>query len=363
MLAKVTLMAIQQGRIDVHHHVIPPAFVATMQAKGIQKVAGALLPKWTPEKSIAVMDANGIQTAIASLSAPGVHFGDGPAQAVDLARRCNEFCAGMMARYPGRFGFFAVLPMPFTAHACSEAIYALEVLKADGVVLLGSTDGHFLGDPLFDELMSELDRRRAVVFVHPNLHATSIDIALDMPGFLIEFLCDTTRAAVNLILTGTQEKYPHTRWILAHAGGFLPFVAGRLSAVDLGDLQRHVPQGVQHYIERFYFDTALSPSRYSMVALKELVDPSHILFGSDFPFAPAPATALQCRTLDTCDVFAEPTRYGIARGHALELFPQYRRPDEVVTASPIFKDESMAGRLRRAMTRPMSALAESMRDR
>lgn len=140
-------------------------------------------------------------------------------------------------------------------------------------------------------------------------------------------------------------------------------MAGRLSAVDLGDLQRHVPQGVQHYIERFYFDTALSPSRYSMVALKELVDPSHILFGSDFPFAPAPATALQCRTLDTCDVFAEPTRYGIARGHALELFPQYRRPDEVVTASPIFKDESMAGRLRRAMTRPMSALAESMRDR
>lgn len=356
-------MAIKQGRIDVHHHVIPPAFVAAMQAKGIEKVAGALLPKWTPEKSIAVMDANGTQTAITSLSAPGVHFGDGAAQAVELARRCNEYSAEMAVQYPGRFGFFAVLPMPFTAQACSEAIYALDVLKADGVVLLGSTDGHFLGDPLFDELMSELDRRRAVVFVHPNLHETSVNIGLNMPGFLIEFLCDTTRAAINLILTGTQEKYPNTRWILAHAGGFLPFVAGRLSTVNIPDLERNAPKGVQHYIERFYFDTALSPSRYSMVALKELVDPSHILFGSDFPFAPAPASALQCRTLDESDLFPEPVKYGIVRGHALELFPQYRHSDEIVAALPVFENESLAGRLRRAMTGPMSSLAESMRNR
>lgn len=356
-------MSIKQGRIDVHHHVIPPAFVETMQAKGIEKVAGALLPKWVPEKSIAVMDANGIQTAITSLSAPGVHFGDGAAQAVDLARRCNEFSAGMVAQYPGRFGFFAVLPMPFTEQACAEAIYALDVLKADGVVLLGSTDGHFLGDPLFDELMSELDRRRAVVFVHPNLHETSINIGLNMPGFLIEFLCDTTRAAINLILSGTQEKYPNTRWILAHAGGFLPFVAGRLGTVDIPNLERNAPRGVQHYIERFYFDTALSPSKYSMVALKELVDPSHILFGSDFPFAPAPASALQCRTLDESDVFAEQAKYGINRGNALKLFPQYRRSDEVIAASPIFESESVSGRLKRAITGPMSSLVENMRNR
>ncbi|MCY1496100.1 Amidohydrolase [compost metagenome] len=334
-----------------------------MQAKGIEKVAGAPLPKWVPENSIAVMDANGIQTAITSLSAPGVHFGDGVAQAVELARRCNEFSAGMMEQYPGRFGFFAVLPMPFTEKACAEAIYALDHLNADGVVLLGSTDGHFLGDPRFDELMSELDRRRAVVFVHPNLHATSVNIGLNIPGFLIEFLCDTTRAAINLILSGTQEKYPNTRWILAHAGGFLPFVARRLATVKLPDVEKNAPKGVQHYIERFYFDTALSPSKYSMVALKELVDPSHILFGSDFPFAPAPASALQCRTLDESDLFSEQIKYGITRGHALELFPRYRLSDEVVAAQPIFESESVSGRLRRAMTGPMSSLVESMRNR
>ncbi|HBP4632906.1 TPA: amidohydrolase [Pseudomonas aeruginosa] len=356
-------MAVKQGRIDVHHHVIPPAFVETMQAKGIEKVAGAPLPKWMPENSIAVMDANGIQTAITSLSAPGVHFGDGVAQAVELARRCNEFSAGMMEQYPGRFGFFAVLPMPFTEQACAEAIHALDHLNASGVVLLGSTDGHFLGDSRFDELMNELDRRRAVVFVHPNLHETSVNIGLNMPGFLIEFLCDTTRAAINLILSGTQEKYPNTRWILAHAGGFLPFVAGRLAAVDIPDLEKKAPKGLRHYIERFYFDTALSPSKYSMVALKELVDPSRILFGSDFPFAPAPASALQCRTLDESDLFPEQVKYGIARGHALDLFPQYRHSDEVVAALPIFDSESVSGRLRRAMTGPMSSLVESMRNR
>lgn len=356
-------MSVKQGRIDVHHHVIPPAFVEAMQTKGIDKVAGAPLPKWAAEKSIAVMDANGIQTAITSLSAPGVHFGGGVAQASELARRCNEFSADMAVRYPGRFGFFAVLPMPFTEAACAEAVYALDVLKADGVVLLGSTDGHFLGDARFDELMSELDRRRATIFVHPNLHATSERIGLNMPGFLIEFLCDTTRAAVNLILSGTQEKYPNSRWILAHAGGFLPFVAGRVAAASTPLLESTAPKGVMHYIQRFYFDTALSPSRYSMAALKELVDPTRILFGSDFPFAPAPASALQCRTLDESDLFSEQVKYGIARGNALDLLPQYRLADEVVTAEPVFENDSVSARLRRAMTGPMSSLVENMRNR
>lgn len=356
-------MSVKQGRIDVHHHVIPPAFVEAMQAKGIDKVAGALLPKWTAEKSIAVMDANGIQTAITSLSAPGVHFGDGVGPAAELARRCNEFSAAMAVRYPGRFGFFAVLPMPFTEAACAEAIHALDVLKADGVVLLGSTDGYFLGDARFEELMSELDRRHATVFVHPNLHVTSENIGLDMPGFLIEFLCDTTRAAVNLILSGTLERYPNIRWILAHAGGFLPFVAGRVALAQILDVHDRAPKGVLHYIQRFYFDTALSPSRYSMVALKELVDPTHILFGSDFPFAPAPVTALQCHTLAESDLFAEPVQYGISRSHALELFPRYRLADEVVTAQPIFAGESISGRIKRAMTGPMASLGESMRNR
>ncbi|MBD9599813.1 putative TIM-barrel fold metal-dependent hydrolase [Pseudomonas sp. F-14 TE3623] len=357
-------MSIKQGRIDVHHHIIPPSFVGTMSARGLHKVAGAPLPSWTPEKSIEVMDANGIERAVTSLSAPGVHFGGGVQQANVLARSCNEFAADMRSRYPARFGNFAVLPMPFTEAACAEAIYALDVLKAEGVVLLGSTDGVFLGDSRFDELMAELDRRKTVVFVHPNMHETSESIGLQTPGFLIEFLCDTTRAAVNLILSGTMERYPGINWILAHSGGFLPFVAWRVSLANaLPEFQNAAPQGVMTYIRRFYFDTALSPSRFSMAALKELVEPSHILFGSDFPFAPAPATALQCQTLDSSNMWSPSIQHGINRGHALSLFPQFKQANEVVSPAPIYEGESFAQRFRRSLTRPMGALAERMRNR
>lgn len=316
------------SRIDVHHHLIPPAFTRTMAAKGLKEVAGAPLPNWTVEQSVAVMDANGIGTALTSLSAPGVYFGD-VQEARDLARSCNEFAADMAIRYPGRFGSFAVLPMPFTDHACAEAIYALDVLHADGVVLLGSTEGKFLGDPSFDELMAELDRRKTIVFVHPNIHQTSTQLGLSMPGFLVEFLCDTTRAAANLILSGTLERYPNIRWILAHAGGFLPYIAWRLSLANaLPQFAQQVPQGVLTYIRNFYFDTALSPSPFAMAALRELVDPSHILFGSDFPFAPAIVTGMEVEALRDLTVFDTATKAGIDRGHALKLFPKYARTGE-----------------------------------
>lgn len=326
-------MTAPRGRIDVHHHLFPPALYAALAAKGITEVASTPVPKWTPADSIAVMDANGIATALTSISAPGVSFSDRQSvgEACDLARACNEFAAEMAVKHPGRFGSFAVLPMPYTEHACKEAIYALDVLKADGVVLLGSTAGKFLGDPAFEDLMAELDRRKAIVFVHPNIHQTSTEIGLSTPAFIVEFLCDTTRAAVNLILTGTMERYPSIRWILSHAGGFLPYIAWRVSlANNFPDVASRAPQGVLTYIRRFYFDTALSPSPFALAALRELVEPSHILFGSDFPFAPAPLIGVEVENLQKIKLFDDATMAGIGRGHALGLFPQYAEPGETI---------------------------------
>lgn len=312
-------------RIDVHHHVIPPAITKTFEKRGITKVAGAEFPAWTPEKSLDVMGTNGIETALLSHAAPGVYFGD-KAEAIALARSCNDYTAEVIAKHPGRFGFFAVLPMPFTAEACAEAIYALDTLKADGIVLLGSTDGKFLGDPSFDELMAELNRRKTIVFVHPNIHETSTKIGLTIPAFFVEFLCDTTRAATNLIFSGAMERYPDIRWILSHAGGFLPFIAWRLSlAMGIPPLAQNMPQGVLNYVKRFYYDTALSPSPFAMAALKELVEPDHILFGSDFPFAPAIVTDMETKALAELKMFDEATKAGIDRAHALKLFPKYGR--------------------------------------
>ncbi len=310
-------MTVKQGRIDVHHHLFPPAFMQEMDRLGIKEVASTPIPQWSPAASIALMDANGIQTAITSLSAPGVYFGD-KARAVSLARACNEFSAGMRDSYPGRF----------------------------------------------DELMAELDRRAATVFVHPNIHATSEQLGLGTPHFMVEFLCDTTRAAVNLILSGTLEKYSRIRWILSHSGGFLPFIAWRVSLANLmPQYIKAAPLGVLTYIQRFYYDTALSPSAYSLAALRELVDPSHILFGSDFPFAPAPVVAMCCQTLDTSPIWDEQVKYGIARGHALNLFPQYQHPTEQVVPTPVFDNDTLALKRQRLAARVIGKVAEKLRHR
>lgn len=343
-------------RIDVHHHVIPPVVAQAMSRHGMTKVGGAALPSWTVRGSIRTMDLYGVRTAVTSLSAPGVYFGD-LAEACGLARASNEFSAQLALDHPGRFGWFAVLPMPFTAQACAEAIHALDVLKADGVVLLGSTEGVFLGDPRLDELMAELDRRQAVVFVHPNLHKTSIELDLIAPGYLVEFLCDTTRAATNLILSGSLERYPRIRWILAHAGGFLPYIAWRLSlANDQFKLAKAMPKGMLHHIRDFYFDTALSPSPSVLAALRELVDPSHILFGSDYPFAPARAVGIEIKALEKQHIFDSRILSGIERDHALALFPR-------LAALPPPPPDGIGVKLERAVTGPIDEFAERLRDR
>lgn len=350
-------------RIDVHHHVIPPVFAKAMERAGQTFVAGAPLPSWSVQRSLDLMDLQGIQTALLSLSAPGVYFGDEHA-AIDLARACNDFCAQVVREQPDRFGFFAVLPMPFTHHACREAIRALDELKADGIVLLGSTEGHFLGDPRFDELMAVLNERQATVFVHPNLHASSEELKLSTPGFLVEFLCDTTRAATNLVLSGTMERHPDIRWILAHAGGFTPYVAWRLSLANmLPQYFEQAPQGVLTYLKRFWFDTALSPSPYAMAALNELVGPSKILFGSDFPFAPEPVTGLQTRQFAELTCFDEAQKTAILRTNALALFPRLAASGDLIPASPQVMPMSWRNRLKRMAIRPVIAMADQARKR
>ncbi|WP_374590512.1 amidohydrolase family protein [Aquabacterium sp.] len=350
-------------RIDVHHHVIPPAFSKAMEDSGQVLVAGAPLPKWSVQRSLRLMDLQGIQTAVLSLSAPGVYFGSELA-AIYLARACNDFCADVARRWPERFGFFAVLPMPFTGPACAEAVRALDILGADGVVLLGSTDGRFLGDSHFDELMAELDRRGSTVFVHPNLHTTSRQLSLDMPGFLVEFLCDTTRAATNLILSGTMERYSRIRWILAHAGGFLPYIAWRLSLANMMSVGNDkAPHGVLTYIRRFWFDTALSPSPYAMAALNELVGPSKILFGSDFPFAPEPVTGLQIRQMDSLGCFDAAQKMTIDRTNALALFPKWAVRGELPHDLPPHSSAGWATLIKRLAIKPVIALADSVRNR
>ncbi|NWL76595.1 amidohydrolase [Pseudomonas taiwanensis] len=351
---------ISAGRIDVHHHIFSPALRECLQRHHVHQLAGNAIPDWTPESSLGAMERSGVRTAITSVVMPGLSLEK--SELVHVSRSSNEYSADLVRRYPGRFGFFAHVPLPFTDNACAEAIHALDTLNADGVVLLASNGEKFLGDESFDELMGELDRRQATVFVHPNLHPSTVELGLDMPPGLLEFSCDLTRAGLNLILSGTMERYPHIRWILAHAGGFLPYVAWRVSLANaMPEFSDKAALGVLNYLRRFYFDTASSASRYSMATLRELVEPSRILFGSDAPYETEGQTLAQITALGKDGFWSAQMVGGVEREHALSLFPRFRLEGEVVAAAPLYDHEPWSGQMKRQMLQPLRSLAQNMR--
>ncbi len=307
-------------RIDVHQHILPPDYVSALDKLGITSSGGRPLPEWDIQSSLTLMDRYEIATAITSISEPGIYFGDVTFMP-DLASRCNEFSAQLIHDHPQRFGALAILPLPDVDAALRELEYALDTLKLDGVVLLSSVGGRYPGDPLFDELFTELNRRKAVVFLHPAVPAINHELKLDLPPFLIEFVFDTTRAVTNLIYSGTLERCPDIRFIVAHAGGTVPYLVYRIS---LGQIMLPgAPQGVMTYLKQFYYDIALSANPYTLRSLQELVDASHILFGSDYPFAPEVVTGFTAHGIQNYNGFDEQARKAIARESALALFPRF----------------------------------------
>jgi predicted TIM-barrel fold metal-dependent hydrolase len=310
-------------RIDVHLHIIPAFYRDAVYEAGSGPAIGRY-PEWSPEQALALMDEAEIETAITSLAQPGVQFTDTePARA--LARRCNEYAAELNQRWPRRFGAFALVPMHDLDHAVAEIDYAYDVLNFAGVCLFASYGEKFLGDARFDPVLAALDRRRAVVFIHPTYHPSSRSIDLPWPGFMIEYLFDTTRAAVNLLFSGALERFPHIRFILAHAGGVLPFFAWRLSVSPMIDPR--LPQwprekifaGLKHY----WYDIALSPGPQTMGALMSVAAPERILFGSDWPFANARVVAEALNSHTEPALHGPAERAAIDRGNALALFPQF----------------------------------------
>lgn len=314
-------MSTEANRIDVHHHILPPDYLSALASVGITSSGGRPIPEWDLQSTLTLMDRHAIAAAITSISEPGVYFGD-EAFARDLARRCNEFSAQLIQEYPQRFGAFAILPLPDIDAALRELEYALDTLKLDGVVLLSSVDGKYPGDPLFEELFAELNHRKAVVFLHPTVPIINGELKLDLPPFLIEFVFDTTRAVTNLVYSGTLERCPDIRFIVAHAGGTVPYLAYRISMGQV--MLPGAPQGTLTYLKQLYYDTALSVNPNALCSLQELVDASRILFGSDYPFAPEVTLFLAIQGMQNFDGFDEQARKAIERESALALFPRFQ---------------------------------------
>ncbi len=328
------------ARIDVHAHSMSPAFRTAIQAIG-----GIIrTPDWSPELALRHMDRHAIQAGVLSLSTPGTHLGD-DARARDLARRVNEEAAGYIRQWPQRFGSFATLPIPDIDGACKEVAYALDHLHLDGVGLLANYEGKYLGHPDFDPLLAELNQRKAVVLVHPNNHPTTQavrkGISDGLGNFLVEFLFDTTRAALNLLFTDALHRFPGIRWILCHSGGTLPFATWRIS--DIASRQMiHPPWDTQYpsaYMarhgagltqaqvfsdfKRFYYETALSAGRQSLGSTREVAAPDHILFGSDWPYCPDDMTEDMISATRDSGFFDDRQLAAVNRDNALKLFPRF----------------------------------------
>ncbi|MFJ4192495.1 amidohydrolase family protein [Pseudomonas sp. NPDC089534] len=307
------------NRIDVHQHVIPPFWAEALPAHGGDP-SGWGSPQWSPQSAIDFMDTQGIATGVLSLTAPSVQGWSAQAKR-EMARKVNEYTAGLVAQHPTRFGNFATLPMPDIEGSLLEIDHAFTVLKADGVVLLSNYGGQYLGDPEFEQVWAALDRHQATVFIHPGKPA--IETLPGMPGPLVDYPFDTTRTAVHMVLNGVMSRYPRVNVILSHAGGFLPYAAHRFAELAPG-VRSDVPstEELLQLFQRFYFDTALSAGPAALPSLTAFAGVGRILYGSDYPYAPASVGASFTAKLDAYDILPPAEHALINHGNALTLFPR-----------------------------------------
>ncbi|WP_433802595.1 amidohydrolase family protein [Actinomycetospora sp. CA-084318] len=302
------------GRIDVHQHLIPARYRSALEEQGLT-AGGWPTPDWDPEAALAMMDRRATATGVLSISAPGVHFGD-DAAARELARAVNEEHADLVRENPDRFGQFAVLTLPDVDGAVAEAVHALDVLGADGVVLLSNAGGVYLGDASLDPLWQVLDERDAVVFVHPTA-PPGLPMLPGLPSPLLDFPFDTTRAALQMATRQVLARHPRVRVILSHAGGFVPFVASRLAGAAMFT-EGVTEADILAELRSFYVDTALSATPTALPSITAFFSPDHVLYGSDFPFAPESWGTTFDRELDEAGL------PGVDRANAEALLPRLR---------------------------------------
>jgi predicted TIM-barrel fold metal-dependent hydrolase len=311
--------------IDVHQHVIPDIYKSELAKVGVLGSGENPWPAWSLQRQIELMGEHGIDAVLLSIASPGAYFGD-----VDFTKKlvhlCNETMAQMVEDHPRKFGAVGFVSLPDVEAACRDVAYALDVLKLDGINLQSHTADRYLGDPDEDELYAELDRRRAVIFVHPQRpHVTGMP-RYSFPAGYTELTFDTTRAITNLLYNGTLAKFPNIRWIMPHMGGVTPFLLFRLSGLEDDPKARDkVPEGVAAYLKRLYYDVAQSPSPLAMRALLEVADPSRILFGTDYPSA-RPAEKVMRDTVAAVrafDGYDDALRRKVMSGNAQALLPRF----------------------------------------
>lgn len=303
-------------RIDTHHHVFPPPYIAALAAG---KQDAGIAKAWTVVRTLEDMERAGVETSILSVTQPAVTFAP-PDVARRVARESNEWVAKLVADTRGRFGSFATMPLPDVDGTLQEIGYALDTLKADGVCLLTSYGDRWLGHPSFAPVLEELNRRKAVVYTHPATADCCRNLLPGIPDTVVEFGTDTSRTITDIVFSGTADRCRDAQFIFSHAGGTLPFLTERLVRLPVQNpaMQTRVPRGVLTELKRFYYDTAWSAHPMALASLTRLVPTSQVLFGSDYPYRTGEDHVKGLMDYD----FTTADRRAIDRDNALRLLPR-----------------------------------------
>jgi predicted TIM-barrel fold metal-dependent hydrolase len=309
------------GKLDVHAHYLPPSYRAALERAGCSQPDGMpQIPEWSAEQHVALMDRLGIATSLLSVSTPGVHL-DTDAAAIDLAREVNEAGRRAVVDHPGRFGLLASLPLPDVDASIAEVDHCIAQLDVDGFVVLTNIGGSYLGDPSWEPVYRELDRRGLPVLVHPTSPVCWEHTSLGRPRPMLEFLFDTTRAVVNMVLNGTVARHPNLRLIVPHAGATLPVIADRVALFSLAIVD-DPDVDVLRDLGSLHFDLAGTPIPRQLDALLAITTLEHLHYGSDFPFTPDFVATLADERLASA---GDPPGSLIAslRANTARLFPRF----------------------------------------
>lgn len=304
-------------RIDIHHHFAPPKWIAEVKGRPLLQPANT---RWTPEQSIEDMEKGGVGAAVISVTNPGLWFGDA-AVTTRLARECNDFGARLVQDHPKQFGLFAAMPLPDVDATLKEIAYAYDTLKIDGIGLFTSYGDTWLGNPKFRPVMEELNRRKAIVHVHPTAANCCRNLEYGTAPGSIEYGTDTTRAIIGVTFSGDAARFPDIRFIWSHAGGSAPFLAGRIEGGSANAKDR-MPNGFIAEAKKYFYDTAGAANRGAMASLLELVPSSHILFGTDFP--PGGTSSEVAQLLARMKMFDQAAMRAIDRDNAIRLIPRLK---------------------------------------
>ena len=308
--------------IDVHHHFLPRDYLEKVGTASNTTASGRL-PDWDLAHTLEMMESVGIGGALLSISSPGVGIGPG---SVRMARLMNEIAARMRDDDPSRFGFLATLPMTEPQDCLAEIEYAFDVLGADGAAIFTNYAGNYLGSDTYTPIMQELNRRQAVVLLHPASPPAGSQVK-GLSEALIEFPAETTRTVMSMLQSGVAHAFPTIRFILPHAGGVLPYLVQRLTLLSQRD-PAFKTRGENEFlsaIRRFYFDMAVSTNAATASALFAVVPKSQVLFGSDWPFVGLPSLSGVRQELRSL-ALSEDEVAAIEYNNALMLFPRFRTP-------------------------------------